>query len=389
MAKVNFSIFLFFAASLLLGGELDGLAAYGEVESYFAGKGSTNAFYEAMDIMKSRHAFDFSPEYKKAVAAHFAEITNINATVKPSWLYRTQALAAKIFGPKKLFAKPPDKLKNKLDKKVSWKETYAPKWLRVVKNVESLSLPDGRHCEIIRQKKGNGKALLFCHGGGMILPPMLQHWDLALYFLSKGERDVWFPDYPLLPDTDMYRSTTTCFEAYREMLKIYKPEDIAFFGDSAGCALCLTVCFRARDNKLPLPSRLFLFSPAHIDVSEENCKEEMAILAPDDILIPLQLIDNLNVFLRPGPNATHNECDPYHGDLEGFPPMHIFTGSKEVFSSHATRFYELAKRKGIDATFFIGKGVMHDWILMPVGKESLEVRRIIADKLKNDKIENK
>ena len=389
MAKVNFSIFLFFAASLLLGGELDGLAAYGEVESYFAGKGSTNAFYEAMGVMKSRHPFDFSPEYKQAVAAHFAEITNINATVKPSWLYRTQALAAKIFGPKKLFAKPPEALKKKLDKKVSWKETYAPKWLGVIKDVESLPLPDGRHCEIIRQKEGNGKALLFCHGGGMILPPMLQHWDLALYFLSKGERDVWFPDYPLLPDTDMYRSTTTCFEAYREMLKIYKPEDIAFFGDSAGCALCLTVCFRARDNKLPLPSRLFLFSPAHIDVSEENCKEEMAILAPDDILIPLQLIINLNVFLRPGPNATHNECDPYHGDLEGFPPMHIFTGSKEVFSSHATRFYELAKRKGIDATFFIGKGVMHDWILMPVGKESLEVRRTIADKLKNDKIENK
>lgn len=389
MAKVNFSIFLFLAASLLLGGELDGLAAYGEVESYFAGKGSTNAFYEAIDVMKSRHPFDFSPEYKQAVAAHFAEITNINATVKPSWLYRTQALAAKIFGPKKLFAKPPEALKKKLDKKTSWKETYAPKWLGVIKDVESFPLPDGRHCEIIRQKEGNGKALLFCHGGGMILPPMLQHWDLALYFLSKGERDVWFPDYPLLPDTDMYRSTTTCFEAYREMLKIYKPEDIAFFGDSAGCALCLTVCFRARDNKLPLPSRLFLFSPAHIDVSEENCKEEMAILAPDDILIPLQLIDNLNVFLRPGPNATHNECDPYHGDLEGFPPMHIFTGSKEVFSSHATRFYELAKRKGIDATFFIGKGVMHDWILMPVGKESLEVRRIIADKLKNDKIENK
>ena len=78
------------------------------------------------------------------------------------------------------------------------------------------------------------------------------------------------------------------------MLKVYKPEDIAFFGDSAGCALSLAVCFRARDNKLPLPSRLFLFSPAHIDVSEENCREEMAILAPDDILIPLQLIDNLN-----------------------------------------------------------------------------------------------
>ena len=365
------------------------LKTYGEVERYFLDKGSTNAFYEAMDVMKSRHPFDFSPEYKKAVAAHFAEITNINATVKPSLLYRTQAVFAKTFGPKKLFAMEASALKKKLDGKTSWKETYAPKWLKVIKDVESLPLPDGRHCDILRQKKANGKALLFCHGGGMILPPMLQHWDLALYFLRKGERDVWFPDYPLLTNTDMYRSTTTCYLTYREMLKKYKPEDIAFIGDSAGCALCLTVCFRARDNGLPLPSRLFLFSPAHIDVSEENCKEEMAILAPDDILIPLQLIDNLNVFLRPGPEAAHNECDPYHGELEGFPPMDIFTGSKEVFSSHAIRFYELAKRKGIDATLKIGKAVMHDWILMPLGKESLEVREMIAEKLKNDKIKNK
>ena len=365
------------------------LKTYGEVERCYLDKGSTNAFYETMDVMKSRHPFDFSPEYKKAVAAYFAEITNINATVTPSFVYRVQAMFAKTFGPKRLFAKEPDELKKKLDKKTSWKETYAPKWLRTIEKVESLPLEDGRHCEILRQKKGNGKALLFCHGGGMILPPMLQHWDLARYLMKHGERDVWFPDYSLLPDTDMYRSTTTCYLTYREMLKKYKPEDIAFIGDSAGCALCLTVCFRARDNGLPLPSRLFLFSPAHIDVSEENCKEEMAILAPDDILIPLQLIDNLNVFLRPGPEAAHNECDPYHGEIEGFPPMDIFTGSKEVFSSHAIRFYELAKRKGIDVTLKIGKAVMHDWILMPMGKESLEVRRMIADKLKNDKIKNK
>lgn len=382
MAKVNIFILALIFSSALFASELDSLATYGEVEGCFAKKGSTNSFYEAMDVMKARHPFNFSPEYKKAVAAHFAEITNINATVKPSWLYRTQALFARTFGPKRLFAKDAVSLKKKLDKKTGWRETYAPMWLKVVKDVEALPLPDGRHCDILRQKEANGKALLFCHGGGMILPPMLQHWDLALYFLRKGEREIWFPDYPLLPDTDMYRSTTTCFEAYKEMLKVYKPEDIAIFGDSAGCALALTVCFRARENNLPLPSRLFLFSPAHIDVSEENCREEMAILAPYDILIPLQLIDNLNVFLRPGDPANHNECDPYHGDIEGFPPMDIFTGSKEVFSSHATRFYELAKRKGIDATLFIGKSVMHDWILMPMGKESLEVRRMIAEKLK-------
>ena len=364
------------------------LKTYGEVERYYLDKGSTNAFYEAMDVMKSRHPFDFSPEYKKAVAAHFAEITNINATVTPSLVYRAQALAAKVFGPKRLFAKEPDELKMKLDKKTGWRETYAPKLLRMIEKVETLPLEDGRHCDVLYQKKGNGKALLFCHGGGMILPPMLQHWDLARYLLKHGERDVWFPDYPLLPDTDMYRSTTTCFETYKEMLKVYKPEDIAFIGDSAGCALCLTICYRSRDNGLPLPSHLFLFSPAHIDVSEETCKEEMAILAPDDILIPLQLINNLNVFLRPGPEAAHNECDPYHGDIQGFPPMSVFTGSKEVFSSHATRFYELAKRKGIDVTLKIGKAVMHDWILMPLGEESLEVRRMIAEKLKNDKIKS-
>lgn len=386
MAKINIFILALFVSGALFGGELDSLATYGEVEEHFKKLGSTNAFYEAMNVMKARHPFDFSPEYKKAVAAHFAEITNINANVKPSYLYRTQALFAMAFGPKRLFAKEPTALKKKLDGKTSWKETYAPVWLKVAKDVESLPLPDGRHCDVLRQKKAGGKALLFCHGGGMILPPMLQHWDLALYFLKNGERDVWFPDYPLIPDTDMYRSTTTCFEAYKEMLKVYKPEDIAFFGDSAGCALCLTVCFRARDNGLPLPSRLFLFSPAHIDVSEENCREEMDIIAPLDILIPLRLIDNLNVFLRPGKEAAHNECDPYHGEIEGFPPMDIFTGSKEVFSSHAIRFYELAKRKGIDATLKIGRSVMHDWILMPLGEESLEVRRMIAEKLKNDKI---
>lgn len=364
------------------------MKTYGEVERYYLDKGSTNAFMETMAIMSSRHAFDFSPEYKKAVSEHFAEITNINATVTPSLVYRAQAVFAKVFGPKRLFAKDSETLKKKLDKKTGWKETYAPKWLRAIEKVESLPLEDGRHCDVLYQKKGNGKALLFCHGGGMILPPMLQHWDLARYLMKHGERDVWFPDYPLLPDTDMYRSTTTCYLTYKEMLKKYKPEDIAFFGDSAGCALCLTICYRSKDNGLPLPSHLFLFSPAHIDVSEENCREEMAILAPYDILIPLQLIDNLNVFLRPGPEAAHNECDPYHGELEGFPPMSVFTGSKEVFAAHAIRLYELAKRKGIDVTLKIGKAVMHDWILMPLGEESLEVRRMIAGKLKNDKIKS-
>jgi len=370
------------ASAFLCSASPEELATYGEVESYFLSRGSTNAFEKAMAVMTARHAPEFSPEYKRAVRARFAEITNINATAKPSFAYRVQALLAKNFGPKKLFAKDCAALKKKLEKKTRWKRNYAPKWLRMLGKVETLPLEDGRHCEILRQKKANGRALLFCHGGGMILPPMLQHWDLVRYLLKNGERDVFFPDYPLLPETDMYRSTTTCYLTYREMLKEYKPEDIAFIGDSAGCALALTVLYRARDNGLPFPGRLFLFSPAHVDCSEENCREEMEILSSHDIIIPLKLIDNLNVLLRPGASAGHNECDPYRGEMEGFPPMSIFTGSKEIFASHAIRFYELAKSKGIKATLTIGKGLMHDWILMPAGRESLEVRKAVAAELR-------
>jgi len=218
----------------------------------------------------------------------------------------------------------------------------------------------------------------------MILPMSPQHWTMADYFAKATGRDFYIPDYPMLPHVTMYDITTCCFENYKLLLQDYAPEDIVFMGDSAGCALCLTVCYRSIDNRIPLPKRLILVSPAHVDTDEANLREEMEELAKEDGIIPLRLLDTLKEIMPAGEMASHNECDPFHGQMGEFPPMDIFTGSRELFAPQAIRFYELARRRGVEASLTIGRRAIHDWILVPWAKESVSTRKQIAEIIRGE-----
>ncbi|MBL8031772.1 MAG: alpha/beta hydrolase fold domain-containing protein, partial [Candidatus Doudnabacteria bacterium] len=62
-------------------------------------------------------------------------------------------------------------------------------------------------------------------------------------------------------------------------------------------------------------------------------------------------------------NASKQDpiVSPIFADLHSLPPMLVHVGSEELLLSDSQTITDHAKRDGVDATLFVGKGLWHGW----------------------------
>jgi acetyl esterase/lipase len=218
------------------------------------------------------------------------------------------------------------------------------------------------------------KALLFIHGGGYVEPINIVHWLTASKIVQKLGIPVWMPLYPLIPAVDLSEMNGVILEVYRTMLAEYgdaSDKGITVMGDSAGAALSITLCHHIKANHLdiPLPASLILISPAAIGERDPAIVADMRAIEKRDVLLGCafmySLVEAFGLDISEGNYFTR----PLHGDFRGFPLSHVFSGTDDIFYAQVPPFVERLKAAGVAVTLHNGKGMMHDWPLMPLAPE--------------------
>lgn len=231
------------------------------------------------------------------------------------------------------------------------------------------------HClKITTHSTSSKRAVLYLFGGGYVLGPDDKDVQTAENIGKNSERDVWFPYYPLCIDSDVKVSYEMVYAVYKEMLKEYKPEDIAVLGFSSGGALAIGMCLHNNEqpHPLPMPGLLIAVSPGCVPVTvNEKC--EMKELSKKDILMDFALMSTIQSIMEHGTDVPEYMISAICGNFTNVPMTHFYYGSDEVLYAEAPYFIKAYEKYHAPYQMHVKKGMCHCYpsiTLYPEGKQA-------------------
>ncbi len=222
------------------------------------------------------------------------------------------------------------------------------------------------------------RVILHCHSGGYLLGSAHGYRSFGGYLSAATGCRVLLVGYRLAPENPYPAGVSDGIAAFRWVLSQgYDPARVVICGDSGGGGLVLAALQQMRDEGTPMPACAIAISPlADFARTGRSYKEN----ADRDPLVNEDFLAALGTAYCGEMDRTHPGLSPLYGDWSGLPPLLILAGEIEMMRDDGRQCVEAARKTGVDATFFEGKGMAHIWTLfadrLPEAREGLQV---IAD----------
>jgi monoterpene epsilon-lactone hydrolase len=216
--------------------------------------------------------------------------------------------------------------------------------------------------------------IFYLHGGGYISGSPPRYRPITSGLARRTGRRVFALDYRLGPEHKFPAALDDARSAYRWLLsEAAEGETIALAGDSAGGGLSLALLLACRDEGLPMPSSVALFSPwtdlAGTGESLRTNNGKCAMFYPENIA------QFASAYLGSA-DPRDLRASPLLADLRGLPPMLIQVGSTELLLDDSRRLYSAIMDAGGQAELEVYREAMHCWQmfdgLVPEAGEALD-----------------
>ncbi|MBL0309995.1 MAG: alpha/beta hydrolase [Bacteroidetes bacterium] len=246
----------------------------------------------------------------------------------------------------------------------------------------NFALPSFRHesfeingieAEWIYPKSADeSKVLLYFHGGGYAACSINTHRSLVSRILKHAGIKGLMINYRLAPEHPYPAAIEDAFTAYQWLLQSgYKPEQIAFGGDSAGGGLAIGALLYIRDNNMTMPKCVLAISPwldhTFSGLSYHSLKEIDPMLIQEGLPIWSK-----NYLGDADPRSPY--ASPIFHNLSGLPPVYVQVGEEEIILDDSTRFADKAKAEGVDVTIEIFPKLFHVfqafWLVLPAARKA-------------------
>ncbi len=158
----------------------------------------------------------------------------------------------------------------------------------------------------------------------------------------------WAPDYRMPPTHPYPAALDDVIAVYTALLEVRDPSQIIVGGGSAGGNLAAALLLRAKDEGLPMPAALVLLTP-EVDLTESG--DTFVTLA--DVSVGLQSLADVNQLYAGGHDLTDPYLSPLFGDLTGFPPTLLISGTRDLYLSNTVRMHRKLREAGVDADLHI------------------------------------
>ena len=220
--------------------------------------------------------------------------------------------------------------------------------------------------------------LLHLHGGVRVLNPGEAGTREAILMAGLARFRVVSVDYRMPPDFPFPAALDDTVAVYREMLKTLPAGRVGIFGCSAGGSLTLTTLLRAEVEGLPMPGAIAPGTPT-VDLSKTG-----------DTLFTNALVDNVlgtqDGFIRAtallyaaGRDLKDPLLSPIYGDVRGFPPTILTSGTRDLYLSNTVRMHRKLRAAGVEAVRQVWEGQSHAQYLADVtAPETLEYHHEVA-----------
>ena len=206
--------------------------------------------------------------------------------------------------------------------------------------------------------RNSERVLLHLHGGARVLHPgEAGTWEAIVMAGFCGFK-VISVDYRMPPDFPFPAALDDAVCAYRAVLGTTKSENIGIFGCSAGGSLTFTTLLRAKAEALPMPGAIAPGTPT-VDLTKTgdslftNAMVDNAIGAQDGFIRATALL------YANGRDLKDPLLSPIYGDVRGFPPTILTSGTRDLYLSNTVRMHRKLRAAGVEAVLQVWEGQSH------------------------------
>lgn len=202
------------------------------------------------------------------------------------------------------------------------------------------------------------KVLLNFHGGGYVLGPGESGTPEAILMAGIGGYRVIMPDYRMVPDYPYPAAMDDAIAVYKELLKTTPTNKIGVFGTSTGGGMTLALVLRAKAEGLPLPAAIAAGTP-WTDLTKTG-DSYFTNAHVDNVLVSYDgWLGAAAKAYAAGRDLKEPMLSPVYGDVSGFPPTLLTTGTRDLFLSNTTRMHLKLRQAGVDADLLVFEGMSH------------------------------
>lgn len=210
---------------------------------------------------------------------------------------------------------------------------------------------------------------VYLHGGGYFLGSGRASTQEAVIIASYLQIPTIAIDYRQLPldfvnmepsEEGYYREALEdVLNVYKELLLERPAGKIAIGGTSAGGGLTLASIHNFKAKGLELPGAIYTGTPwSDVTKTGDSYYINEGI---DHTLITVDGIVGAAAIAYAGgeDNLKNPLVSPIYGELEGFPPAYLVTGTRDLFLSNTARLHTKLREAGVEADIIVVEGMSH------------------------------
>ncbi|PYR55541.1 MAG: alpha/beta hydrolase [Acidobacteria bacterium] len=206
--------------------------------------------------------------------------------------------------------------------------------------------------------ENRNRLLVHVHGGCYVLSGGEAATTEAIYMAGFGHFKVLSIDYRRPPEFPYPAALDDGIAAWKEALKMAQPKNMAIFGTSAGGALTLSIVLRAKQEGLPLPGAIAPGTPMS-DLTGAGDSFHTNFMV-DNVLVGSDgRCDAMARLYANGHDLKDPMLSPVYGDMHGFPPAILTTGTRDLLLSNTVRVHRKLRQAGVDAELQVYEGQSH------------------------------
>ena len=202
------------------------------------------------------------------------------------------------------------------------------------------------------------RLLVHVHGGAYVFSGGEAAASEAVLMAHHGQIEVISVDYRMPPDFPFPAALDDSLAVWKEVVKSHDPKNVGLFGTSAGGGLTLATVIKLKELKAPLPGALMAGTP-WADLTKTG-----------DTYYTNEFVDNVlgsnDGFLDSAARLYVGSHDlkepllsPIYGDLSGFPPTILISGTRDLFLSNTVRVHQKLLQSGNRAELLVFEGESH------------------------------
>jgi monoterpene epsilon-lactone hydrolase len=206
--------------------------------------------------------------------------------------------------------------------------------------------------------ENRNRLLVHVHGGCYVLSGGEAGTSEAIYMAAFGRFKVLSVDYRRPPEFPYPAALDDAMAVWKGALKMAAPANMAIFGTSAGGALTLSMVLRAKQEGLPLPAAIAPGTPMS-DLTGVGDSFHTNFMV-DNVLVGSDgRCDAMAKLYANGHDLKDPLLSPVYGDMHGFPPALLTTGTRDLLLSNTVRVHRRLRQAGVEAELQVYEGQSH------------------------------